>query len=188
MTSATDTPAGTRLLRLRDGTDTPETIDTTRLTARARALADVVAARPLHTRGPVALVSTRSKAELGLDPLWHGPDMDAPHRTTWSSWARYPATSTMDPHEYLEREAAKLPAGYVPLAAAADVDVRADAELLTKAQVLELLRALGRPISPTTLDNYRSRPPAGWPQPARYVGRTPMWDRQAIETYARQPS
>lgn len=69
-------------------------------------------------------------------------------------------------------------AGYYPVTGVAPEP------LITRTQVLDLLRALGRPLSAGTLDNYRSRPPAGWPQPARYVGRTPMWNRAAIEAYA----
>lgn len=92
--------------------------------------------------------------------------------------------------DYLERCAASLPIGYYPaglgrddLVPSADA-ARDDTDLITKAQVEALLRKLGRPISAATLDNYRSRPPAGWPQPVDYVGRTPRWSRIEVEAYA----
>jgi len=96
-------------------------------------------------------------------------------------------------HEYLEACAAALPVGYYPVGLgpadrvpSADV-ARDDVDLITKHQVMELLRELGRPISAAVLDNYRSRPAAGWPQPVEYVGRTPRWSRTQVEEYARKP-
>jgi len=61
-----------------------------------------------------------------------------------------------------------------------------DIDLITKDQVIALLRELGRPVTAATVDNYRSRPPAGWPQPVRYVGRTPLWSQTAVREYARR--
>lgn len=158
-------------------------IDLDRLSPIARALAEHIAGTQYRNRQPVPLTSVQTKAELGLDPLWHGPDMDAHHITTWNGWADNPARSTLDPHEYLEDAARQLPAGYIPTGATSRAAAVA-LELVTKAQAMDLLRSLGRPISPATWDNYRSRPPAGWPQPTRHIGRTPMWRRADIETYA----
>lgn len=158
---------------------------------RARALAETLAqgpANPAGTRGPVRLQSAQTKAELGLDPQWYGPDMDRPHTTAWNSWERYPAESTVDPHRYLEMQAAKLPVGYYPRGVEASPAAHAAADLISRLQVIEVMRAAGRPITVGTLDNYRSRPPAGWPGPAEYVGRTPMFSRRAIEAYARGDS
>jgi hypothetical protein len=161
------------------------TVDPDRLTPRARALAEAVQSSRI-----VMLESTRTLRELGADPMWYGPDLDQPHRIAWEAWSQ---ERPRDIVEYLERQAAKLPIGYVPVGPAhnelppADA-ARAEGHLIGKAQVLELLRDLGRPISATTLDNYRSRPSADWPQPVRYVGRTPQWDRRQIETYAKLAS
>jgi hypothetical protein len=60
-------------------------------------------------------------------------------------------------------------------------------DLITRVEVVELLRELGRPVSARSVNNYRKRPPSGWPQPVEYVGRTPRWRRQDIETYASSP-
>lgn len=182
-------------LELRDGGAVREPIDLDRLTPRARALAEVIASTPLQTRPAVILESTRTIREMGGtddDAIWYGADaMDAPHRVIWEHWARYPQTSPVDPHDYLEGEARKLPLGYYPVGRAKDQRVpsadaaRDDTDLITRAQIAEVLRELGRPISLATLANYKSRPPAGWPQPVKYIGRTPLWSRSAIEQYAR---
>lgn len=175
-------------LRLHDDFDITSDIDPSRLTSRARALAEALtpgAGNPGGTRGPVRLQSDRTMADLGLDPLWHGPDLDRPHTTVWASWERYPADSPVDPYRYLEMQAAKLPVGYYPCGVESSPAAHDSADLITRAQVIEVMRAAGRPITVGTLDNYRSRPPAGWPGPAEYIGRTPMWSRTAIVEYAR---
>lgn len=174
-------------LRLHDKTDRVSDIDPSSLTPRARALAEAIApadANPLGVRHPIRLASDQTMRELDLDPIWYGPDLDQPHTTMWSSWSDYPATSTLDPHEYLETQAAKLPVGYYPTGVDASGTAQDDADLITRMQVIEVMRAAGRTLSVGALDNYRSRPPAGWPGPVRYVGRTPMWSRRAIEAYA----
>ncbi len=61
-----------------------------------------------------------------------------------------------------------------------------DIDLIPKEQVIALLRELGRPVTAASVDNYRSNPPTGWPQPVRYVGRTPMWSQTAVREYARR--
>lgn len=179
-------------------------IDLDRLTPMARALAEAVHARDLHARGTIWIESVATLRELfaenarrGLpEPRSNGrfwrseEELDRPHRIPWCSWSRYPVTSLVDPHAYLEEQARKLPIGYFPVGCdwrdrvlSADA-ARDDSDLIAKGAVLELLRQLGRPISAATLDNYRSRPPAGWPQPARYVGRTPLWSTAEIRAFA----
>lgn len=170
-------------------------VDLDRLTPRARALAEAWANSDMGCRGLVLLESARTIREMdpGASPAWFTQEqMDQPHSLAYDSWSAYPPASAVDPHDYLEQQIARMPIGYyvtgrdavhrVPSADAA----RGDAEHLTKPQVMELLRDLGRPISPTTMDNYRSRPPADWPQPVTYVGRTPLWRRSAIEAYAQR--
>lgn len=51
-------------------------------------------------------------------------------------------------------------------------------------KVSELLREQGRPVSVQAIANYKAKPPPGWPQPVKYVGRTPLWSRAAVESYA----
>lgn len=166
-------------------------VDLDRLTPRARALAEIVTRNPLHTPSPVIIQSTRTMREMGAtadDAVFYG-DLDQPHRTTWEHWARI--HGPIDPHDYLENEARKLPLGYFPVGRYRDDWVpsadaaRDDTDLITRPQIVEVLRELGRPISPATLANYKSNPPKGWPEPVKYVGRTPLWSRTAIERYAR---
>lgn len=168
-------------------------VDLDRLTARARALAEILAAAPVKAQTSICIESTRTVREMDPDasPLWHTTEeLDRPHRTQWSAWSAYPVGTTVDVHDYLEEQAAKLPIGYYPIGRDSFARVpgadaaRDEADLVTRTQVIELLRQLGRPLSVDTIDNYRSRPPKGWPQPVRYVGRRPMWDRRDIEAYA----
>lgn len=194
-----DTPPG-------EGSAPRVEIDLDRLTPMARALAESVAARPLSARSTVWLESHQTlrdlfaanaarglPAHLSNGAFWHSEEeLDGPHRIPWCSWSHYPVTSTMDPHDYLEQQAQKLPMGYYPIGSIWDrvpsaSAARDDTDLITRTQVLELLRHLGRPITAATMDNYRQRPPADWPQPVRYVGRTPQWSRAAIAAYASQP-
>lgn len=179
-------------------------IDLGRLSPMARALAESVHATPLHARSGIWLESAATRRELFAEnarrgrpahmsdsAMWYTEEeLDRPHGIPWCSWARYPVSSTVDPHDYLEGEARKLPLGYYPAGAdfrdrvpSADA-AQAATDLIPKARVLEILRDLGRPISAATMDNYRSRPPNGWPQPAQYVGRTPLWSETAIRSYA----
>lgn len=181
-------------LELHDGGRRRVVIDLDRLSPRARALAEIVATRELHTRCPIILESDRTLREMGatdVDAAFYGAEaMDYPHRVMWDNWAHYPSQSEMDPHDYLEIEARKLPMGYYPVGRSVDQRVpsadsaRDHTRLIPKAQVLDLLRKLGRPISSGTLYNYTSKAPADWPGVAEYIGRTPMWDRAAIEAYA----
>lgn len=178
-------------LRLR-ATKKPDTIDLARLTPRARALAEVLAAAPSRGRTAVLLESARTVREMDpeADPWWWSTEkLDAPHRVVWEHWSRYPARSTLDPHDYLEQQARKLPIGYYPVGPdfrerppSADA-ARAEAHLIGRERVLEVLRECGRPISAATLDNYRSRPPQDWPQPCQYVGRTPLWSEPDVRAY-----
>lgn len=178
-------------LALSPGGRTLVDVDLDRLTPRARALAEILARNPLKTRSPILVESTRTMREMGAtdaDAIWYG-DLDQPHRTTWDHWAKIPGP--IDPHDYLENEARKLPLGYFPVGRsragrvpAADA-ARDDTDLITRSQIAEVMRELGRPIGLATLANYKSNPPKGWPQPVKYVGRTPLWSRAAIEEYAR---
>lgn len=165
-------------------------VDLSRLTPPARALAEVISSSALPVRSPIILQSVRTRREM-LPPESEEPfrswyteaELDEVDRTVWNSWAYYPADSAMDVHDYLESEARKLPLGYYPLGPSGDAAKDA-ADLIDKGHVLEVLREGGRPISASTMDNYRSRPPKGWPQPVTYVGRTPLWSRDAVSKYA----
>jgi hypothetical protein len=183
-------------------------VDLDQLTPIARALAESIASTALSTRTTIWLQSRRTLRQLAEDDeahglagtlarfeFWYTPEhLELPHRIPWGAWSHYPQTSTLTPVEYLEREAQKLPIGYYPIGtspldrivpsarAAAD-----DQEWLTRDQVLALLtesrrgRALPE-IKMSTFSGYVSRDQA--PAAGKYVGRTPLWDRQVIEAWA----
>lgn len=168
------------------------------LTPRAAAIARIWSANHLHTPCPLIVESVRTLREMGADPdeahLWWGADaMDRPHRFVLDVPATLPGGHGQPLPARLEAMAQRLPIGYIPVgggtqtAPPANVDeLREDADLLTRAQVSELLCEQGRPVSVQVIANYKANPPKGWPQPAKYVGRTPLWSRTAIEAYADQ--
>lgn len=170
------------------------------LTPRAAAIARIWSANRLHTPCPLRLESVRTLREMGADPdeaaLWWGADaMDRPHRFTLDVPATLPGGRGQPIHVRLEAMAQRLPIGYIPVGGAGSpsepavldtAELRADADLLTRGQVSELLREQGRPVSVQTIANYKATPPSGWPQPVKYVGRTPLWSRAAVEAYADQ--
>lgn len=172
-------------LRLRDSGEVEEFVDLDRLTPRARALAQTWAQTALRTRGPVVLRSHAPQGEIpGYDPLWHG-DPGERHSLTFWSWADYPDQSALDPHDYIESEARKLPVGYAVEGLGPVRTVPAypaeDDEWLTSGRVLEVARLRGRAMHPSTWRSYVARGEA--PPPGRHVGRTPQWRRAQIETW-----
>lgn len=179
-------------LRLYSNKDTWVTINPQQLTPTARALAECVSASSLHFRTVIWLQSRRTLRELTSPEtatIWYtNAELDRPHRIPWSGWAEYRSDSTVDPHEYLEREARKLPIGYYPVGVdpnqpvpSADV-ARTEPDLLTRSQVLERLATRGINMHPNTWFAYVKRGHA--PRPVRHVGRTPQWDAADIDAYA----
>lgn len=175
-----------------------ENVDLDTLTPRAAAIARIWSGTPLHTPCPLQLESVKTLREMGADPaevaLWWGAEaMDRPHRFIFDVPSRLPGGHGQPLHVRLEATARNLPVGYLPVGGgppdepAEDslVGLRRDADLLTRSQVATLLYDLGRPVSIQAIANYKSTPPAGWPQPASYVGRTPLWSRLAVEAYAK---
>lgn len=171
-------------------------VDLDQLTPRAAAIARIWSANPLHTPGPIILESVRTMRDMGGDPdeakLW-GWDLDNPHRFVLDVPSTLPGGVGQPIEARLEALARALPIGYIPVGSSTVADVRLlvdeaaiveDADLLTRTQVAQLLREQGRPISVRAIANYKSKPPAGWPAPAKYVGRTPLWSRTAVEAYA----
>lgn len=109
-------------LRLRDDDNHIDEIDLDRLSPRGRAIAEQLSYHRTSDRPPV----------------WYAHDNG---RHQWSGWSRYPADSSMDPHDYLEQQAAKAPAGWrviprpeLQSARAAHIQMlKADAERATQA-------------------------------------------------------
>lgn len=172
-------------------------VDLTRLTPTARALAEIISSAAIPILRPIILESVRTRREM-MPPeraeeliAWYSPEeLDQVDRIHWDGWADYPKKSTMDVHDVLESEARKLPLGYYPVGLGKDHRVpsadaaKNDTDLIDKSHVLDVLREEGRPISAAAMDNYRSKPPKDWPQPVKYIGRTPLWSERAIRAYA----
>lgn len=171
---------------LEDVFATYEDIDLDRLSPRARALAEAIAASPLRTKADIWMESDQPIRER--TPDWHHwyteERASQPERRSWRGWAKYPATSPTDPHRYLETEAAKIPPGWHVLGADPRTPVQpgADEQLMTRHQVLTYLASHGRVIKPGTWDSYVTRDQA--PRPATRVGRTPLWSPADIAAFA----
>lgn len=166
-----------------------EDVDLDTLTPRARALAEAVAATPLRTAVDIWVQAERPIRDTTPDwQLWYTEQQAAqPERRPWRGWSDYPATSTMPPAEYLERQARRIPPGWQVLGARPDAPVpSADAGAadtgMTREQVLDWLRAHGRAIAPGTWSAYVTRGQA--PAPSRRVARTPLWDLDEIAAWA----
>jgi len=160
-----------------------------RLSPRARALAEAVAASHDSAAGFIWVESDRPVRELRPDwQQWFSEERAGqPARDLWDAWDKYAADSSMDPHDYLERQAAKIPAGWHVLGGyqglhAPPVVARAeDDTLMTVRQVLATLERAGRFVKPRTWSAYVARGQA--PQPVKRVGREPLWDPADIRAY-----
>lgn len=164
-------------------------VDLDRLSPRARALAEAVAASPLSTANEVWVESDAPLRELREDWAdWYSPERaEEGERRLWSAWDRYRATDPTDPHDWLERQAAKIPDGWHILGASPrqPVPTQERGEEWTSGQVLNYLSAQGAPIAASTWRANVAR--GGAPQPVRKVGRTPLWDSAEIRArYAKQ--
>lgn len=165
-----------------------EEIDLGRLSPRARALAEAVAASGLSTAADIWMESdTLIRDRIPDWEHWYTPEQAArPERRPWRGWSAYPATSTMDPHTYLEQQAAKIPAGWHVLGPEPARPVPTQVYGLTVDQVIAYLKTRGRRVSPSTWRSYVARHQA--PKPASQVGATPLWDPGDIVAWATRPS
>ncbi|MUN41387.1 hypothetical protein [Actinomadura litoris] len=111
---------GLRIGRNRDGKGVVpprDTVELDRLSPRARALAQAIAASPGAGAGVIWLESTRPRGEMytsGEEHAVYGdPARDGqPVRREWGAWDRFYADSPEDAYGYLERQAAKIPADW----------------------------------------------------------------------------
>jgi hypothetical protein len=158
-----------------DGNPVHDDIDPDRLSPSGRALFQALQ-RP-HASLDIPMRSRKTRREMGYAPgVWISEaDLDRPVTMSWRGWSDYPPDSTMDIHEYLDREAMKIDPGYAPTAAD-PYPAR-----MTIGQVLAYLNARGRKITAATWRAYVSRDQA--PRPTEYVSRTPLWDAVAIEEW-----
>ena len=156
---------------------TPDEVDLDRLSPRARALAEAVAASPGQTAGEVWVESDLPIREVIPDwQTWYGEQgADRRLRQPWSGWdATFPAGSEVDPHWWLERQAAKIPAGWHVLGATPASPVPTQEHGLTVQQVVATAAHYKVWVKESTWRGYVSRGHA--PKPVRRVGSTPLWD------------
>lgn len=162
-------------------------IDLDRLSPRARAMAEAIAAHPARVAGDIWMEADRPIRDT--EPDWRHWYTEAeaalPERRPWRGWSALPL-GEQDPHERLEVEAAKVPPGWHVLGAhprrpVASMGVAAAAREATSAQVLEYLRERGRAITPATWRSYVGRGQA--PRPVRHTGRTPIWDLGEVDVW-----
>ena len=162
-------------------------IDLDRLSPRARALVDAIATSRDSAANEIwvecdYMIRERMPEEQWR--MWYGEEKaDKYERRPWSAWSRFRADSQCDPHVWLEKQAAKIPAGwhvYGPTRTQSIGEVETE---LTADQVVESLRQRGMPIKVATWRGYVSRGQA--PQPARRIGGKPLWDSDAIAQWKR---
>ncbi len=154
------------------------TIDLDRLSPTARDLAHAIAASP--GRQPVDIWVEADQSIRDTIPNWElfytETEAAKPERRPWRGWSTTPLHNPpddYDPHDRLEREARKIPAGW---------HVRLPAEAPLE-RVLTFLAALGRDIGAATWRAYVNRGQA--PAPVHHIGRTPVWDLADVETWAK---
>jgi hypothetical protein len=173
---------------LRGDSSTPDEVDLDRLSPRARALAEAAYA----TLGKAAVDIWLRSAQpiMEMDPnwrFWWKPEEAAePEMRPWRGWATYLRSDPLDAYEYLEREAAKIPASWHPYGAhprepVASMEAAAKVREATTAQVIDYLREHGRPIGRATWSHYVSHGQA--PAPVRKIARTPIWDLADVDAW-----
>ena len=173
-------------LQLRSDSDHRDTVELDDLSPGARALAECIGERPLRDLRTIWLQTIHPIGDLAPADeahFWLNEKLDEPHRIPWSAWDGYPTESTQTAVAYLEELAGRLPVGYHPLDSEfgdsmPSTQTAGSVALLTRDQVVELLADRGRQITTATWSAYVARNEA--PQPAGYVGRTPMWSHDEV--------
>jgi hypothetical protein len=167
-------------------TATYDDVHLDRLSPRARALAEAIAGTPLATATTVWVEADRpirdTMPEESWRPWYTEEQAALPERRPWSAWDRYRATDPTDPHDWLERQAVKIPAGWHVLGAHPATPVATTDTGMTTDQVLATLARRGIRIKAATWRAYVARGYA--PPPARRTGRTPLWDPAGVIAFA----
>ena len=159
------------------------------LSPRARALASAISHCPDAVAGTIRLRSAQHIRDV--QPHWEAyftPEQAGqPLTMDWAAWDRYPADSTLTPQAWLERQAAKIPAGWrivgaTPTSLGGEPIVAVDdsSDLMTAEAVVAYLATRGRFMTASSWrskvnrrDQFKKNPP---PAAASQVGRTPLWD------------
>lgn len=154
-----------------------------RLTPTARALAQAIADTPSRSAVDIWMEADAPIRDTTPDwQMWYTPAEAArPLRRPWRGWSTQPLNGT-DPHDRLEHEARKIPTGWHVLGAHPHRPLPAPSvREATAAQVLAYLATRGRTIGAKTWAAYVTRSQA--PAPVRHVGRTPLWDLDAVDAW-----
>lgn len=164
----------------------PDRIDLDRLSPRARQLAEAVAASPLHTAATIWVESDAPiREQVPNWKTWYSAEeANRPLRQPWSAWSQFRATDTTDPHDWLERQAAKIPAGWHVLGASPHAPLEGREDDMTTAQVIAELGRNGVHIKAGTWRAYVARGQA--PARVRKVGPTPLWAPGDIADWLRE--
>lgn len=171
-----------------------DTVDLEQLSPRARALAEAVDASLSATASTIWIESDQPRGEQWRSEeqraAYGDPDRDTePRRQQWSAWDRFYADAPESGEWYLERQAAKIPAGW-HIVGAVDPgrppeQVPTTDRELTAEQVVATI-ALHRPGTRMTARTFRSYASRGQaPQPVRHAGRAPLWDSDVILEWLR---
>ncbi len=169
------------------------TVDTSRLTAKARALAEAIAAT--NMRGiTVRSVATRREIHGEAAAHWCSPgEMDEPETHSWDHWAASttPAYATTDDaYRWLEYEARQMPGWYPVAADGSDLPssqaARADDGLTIEQAVAALHRMCPHGAAPSTQawTQYATRGHHGYPRPVGHNGITSLWSLADLTRYA----
>jgi hypothetical protein len=147
---------------------------------------------------PDAVASTirlRSDQRIrDVQPRWEAyftPEQaDQPLTVDWAQWDRYPADSTMPAAEWLERQAAKIPAGWRIVGAITSssdgaplVQVDDSSTLMTAEQVVAYLAMHGRHMTAASWRSKTHESKKLAPAPADRVGRTPLWEQADVDAW-----
>ncbi len=164
-------------------------IDPARLSATARTLAEAIANTPGRTTVDIWMEADQPIRDTQPDwANWHTEDEAAqPERRPWRGWSTTPLGPAEDPHARIEYEARKIPPGWHVYGARPDTPNtdRSPVREGDTATVLAYLAQHGRTITPATWRAYVARNQA--PQPAKRVGRTPLWHLDDIDTWLGKP-
>lgn len=167
-----------------------DTVDLEQLSPRARALAEAVDASLSATASTIWIESDQPRGEQWRSEeqraAYGDPDRDTePRRQQWSAWDRFYADAPESGEWYLERQAAKIPAGWHVIASDLRTAVATTDRELTAEQVVATI-ALHRPGTTMTARTFRSYVSRGQaPKSLPHAGRTPLWDSDVILEWLR---
>lgn len=169
------------------------TVDTAKLTPKACALAEAIAATNMR-RITVRSVATRRQIHGDAARHWCSPEeLDQPETHTWDHWQfRWTPAHVVynDPYRWLEYEARQMPGWYPVAEDGTDLpssQAARDDDGLTPDQAVETLLQLcptGAAPEKQAWMQYATRGQHGYPAPVRHNGITSLWSLTDLTRYA----